>query len=148
LRTRSTNASGPTKIAQVVDFARWLGYLAVAVIALVLANTVHISAESRVGELAVLETVGLVKARLAALIAVEGIGLGLLGGLLGTAVVVGALSLWPVTLGVEGYGIDLAPGIATVLQSLLAALLIGVAASLPPALVVARRPLWRGVKEE
>ena len=60
----------------------------------------------------------------------------------------GLLLLRPVTLGVEGYGIDLVPGAATIAHSLLASLLIGVLASLLPAWAVARRPLHRAVKEE
>jgi putative ABC transport system permease protein len=141
-------AAAIAEITEVVGFARWLGYLAVAVVALVLANTVFISAESRMGEMGVLETVGMRKSLLMALIAAEGIGLGLLGGVLGAGLVAGMLSLKTVTLGVEGYGIDMVPSLAMVTQSLLVALLIGVAASLLPALAVARRPLYLGVKAE
>jgi putative ABC transport system permease protein len=141
-------AAAIAEIAQVVGFARWLGVLAVLVVALVLANTVFISAESRTAEMGVLETLGLGKGKLMALIAVEGIGLGVLGGAIGTALVVGALWIWPVTLGVEGFGIDLAPHLRTVGHSLLAALATGAVASLPPALAVARRPLHLGVKAE
>lgn len=141
-------AAALAEIAQVVEFSRWLGILAVLVVALVLANTVFISAESRTGEMGVLETVGMPKSRLMALIALEGIGLGLCGGAIGTALVMVMLSLWPVTLGVEGYGIDLAPSFATAGQSMLAALVTGVLASLPPAIAVARRPLHLGVKAE
>jgi putative ABC transport system permease protein len=141
-------AAAVAEISQLVEFARWLGYLAVLVVALVVANTVFISAESRTGEMGVLETVGMTKGRLMALIASEGIGLGLAGGLLGTGLVVTLLVLKPVTLGVEGYGIDLAPGLHTVMHSLLAALAIGVLASAAPAFAVARRPLHLGVKAE
>jgi putative ABC transport system permease protein len=141
-------AAAIAEIAQVVDFARWLGYLAVVVVALVLANTVFISAQARSSEMGVLETIGLTKPRLMALIAVEGIGLGLVGGMLGTGVVLALLWFHPVTLGVEGYGIDLSPGLATVGYSLLAALVTGTLASLPPAISVARRPLYLGVKDE
>jgi putative ABC transport system permease protein len=136
------------EIAQVVAFARWLGYLAVLVVALVLANTVFISAEARAAEMGVLETIGLTKPRLMALIACEGTALGLVGGALGTAVVLAALWLWPVTLGVEGYGIDLVPGGATIVHSLLAASLTGALASLPPAIAVVLRPLHLAVKAE
>ena len=52
-------AAAIAEIAEVVDFARWLGYLGVLVVALVVANTVFISAESRIGEMGVLETVGM-----------------------------------------------------------------------------------------
>jgi putative ABC transport system permease protein len=141
-------AAAVAEIAEVVRFARWLGYLGVLVIALVVANTVFISAESRIGEMGVLETVGLTKSKLVALIAGEGVLLGLAGGVLGTGIVVALLSIWPVTLGVEGFGIDLAPSVGTVTKSLAAALTIGVVASIPPAIAVARRPLHLGVKAE
>lgn len=141
-------AAAIAEIAQVVEFSRWLGYLAVMVVALVLANTVFISAQSRAGEMGVLETVGMTKPKLMALIAVEGIGLGFLGGAIGIGVVLTLLLLHPVTLGVEGYGIDLQPGWTTVVQCLLAALATGLVASLPPAIAIARRPLALGVKEE
>ncbi|MCB9884019.1 MAG: ABC transporter permease [Planctomycetes bacterium] len=136
------------EIAELVEFARWLGYLAVLVVALVLANTVFISAESRAAEMGVLETIGMTKSRLIALIASEGIGLGLIGGALGTALVIVILLLRPVTLGVEGYGIDLIPSWNTALVSMGAALLTGALASIPPAIAVARRPLHLGVKAE
>jgi len=141
-------AAAVAEVSQLVEFARWLGYLAVLVIALVVANTVFISAESRTGEMGVLETVGMTKGRLMTLIASEGVGLGLAGGVLGTGLVVTLLVLRPVTLGVEGYGIDLTPGVQTVLHSLLAALAIGILASAAPAFAVARRPLHVGVKAE
>jgi len=139
-------AAAISEITEVVDFARWLGYLGVLVVALVVANTVFISAESRIGEMGVLETVGMQKPMLMALIAGEGVGLGLLGGLLGTGVVYAILTIWPVTLGVEGHGIDLAPDGRMVLQCLLAALAVGLVASIPPAIAVARRPLSLSVK--
>jgi putative ABC transport system permease protein len=141
-------AAAIAEIHEVVLFARWLGYLAVLVIALVVANTVFISAESRIGEMGVLETVGMQKPLLMMLIAGEGIGLGMIGGVLGTAVVVVILTVWPVTLGVEGFGIDLVPGVGTVISSLVAALAVGALASVPPAIAVARRPLSLGVKAD
>jgi len=139
-------AAAIAEIKEVVDFARWLGYLGVIIIALVVANTVFISAESRIGEMGVLETVGMPKTMLMALFAGEGVGLGMIGGILGTAIVTGLLTIWPVTLGVEGHGIDLTPSVRMVTQSLIAALVVGVVASLPPAIAVARRPLYLGVK--
>lgn len=141
-------AAAIAEIKEVVDFARWLGYLGVLIIALVVANTVFISAESRIGEMGVLETVGMQKPMLMALIAGEGIGLGMLGGVLGTGIVTILLTVWPVTLGVEGHGIDMTPSVRMVLQSLLAALIVGTVASLPPAIAVARRPLFLSVKAE
>jgi putative ABC transport system permease protein len=141
-------AAAVGEIAEVVEFSRLLGYLAVLVVALVLANTVFISAQSRSGEMAVLETVGLTKSRLAAILAAEGTVLGVLGGILGIGTVLGALTIFPVTLGVEGYGIDVAPSLRVVLTSLAATVAVAVLASLVPAVAVSRRPLHLGVKAE
>jgi len=136
------------EIAEVVEFARVLGYLAVVIVALVLANTVYISAQSRAAEMGVLETIGLTKGRLAALVAAEGVGLGLVGGFIGTAVVLGFFWINPVTLGVEGYGIDFRPSFGVAMDSMLASLAVGVAASLGPAVEAARRPLHMAVRAE
>lgn len=141
-------AAAVAEIAQVVEFARWLGYLAVLVVALVLTNTVFISTQTRQAELAVLETVGLTKAKLMALVAGEGIGLALVGGLGGAGALV-LLLLWrPLTLGVEGWGIDVVADLHVFAQAAGMALLVGVLASLPPAIALASRPLHLGVKDE
>jgi len=136
------------EISEVVEFGRILGYLAVLIVAVVLANTVYISAQGRAAEMGVLETIGLTKERLAGLIAIEGVGLGLLGGVLGAAVVLGYLALFPTTLGIEGYGIDFTPSLAVGAQTLVAAVVVGFLASLGPALEAARRPLHEAVKGE
>jgi putative ABC transport system permease protein len=136
------------EIAEVVEFARMLGYLAVAIVAMVLANTVFISAQSRAAEMGVLETIGLTKPKLAGLVAVEGVGLGLMGGLLGGAVVLVYFFFRPTTLGVEGFGIDFRPSVAVAVQTLAASLLVGAVASIVPAVQAARRPLHMAVKEE
>ena len=74
--------------------------------------------------------------------------LGVLGGILGIGTVLGALTIFPVTLGVEGYGIDVAPSLRVVLTSLAATVAVAVLASLVPAVAVSRRPLHLGVKAE
>lgn len=136
------------EIIEVVEFARILGYLAVAIVALVLANTVYISAQTRAAEMGVLETIGVTKPRLAGLISLEGVGLGLLGGALGAAAVIVYFALSPTTLGIEGYGIDFRPSLTVALQTLLASLIVGALASIGPATEAVLRPLHLAVKEE
>ncbi len=136
------------EIVEVVEFARILGYLAVAIVALVLANTVYISAQARAAEMGVLETIGLTKPRLAGLISLEGIGLGLIGGALGAGAVLLYFAIFPTTLGVEGYGIDFKPSAAVALQTLLASFAVGALASVGPATEAALRPLHLAVKAE
>jgi len=136
------------EITELVEFGRILGYLAVLVVAVVLANTVYISAQSRAAEMGVLETIGLTKGKLAGLIAMEGVGLGLLGGVVGAGFVLLWFTLFPTTLGVEGYGIDFKPYLSVGLQTLAAAVAVGALASLGPAIEAACRPLAQAVKEE
>lgn len=136
------------EIAEVVELGRILGYLAVAIVALVLSNTVFISAQARATEMGVLETIGLTKPRLAGLVTLEGVGLGLIGGMLGTGAVLAFFAIHPVTLGIEGYGIDFKPSLAVALLGLLASFLIGLLASILPAIDAARRPLHLAVKPE
>ena len=136
------------EIAEVVGFARMLGYLAVALVAMVLANTVFISAQSRAAEMGVLETVGVTKIKLAGLIALEGIGLGLMGGIIGGAVVLGYFAYSPATLGVEGYGINFQPSWAVAFHTLAASLVIGTLASLGPAIDAVLRPLHTALNED
>lgn len=136
------------EIVEVVEFARILGYLAVVIVALVLANTVYISAQARAAEMGVLETIGLTKPRLAGLISLEGIALGLLGGALGAGAVTLYFALFPTTLGVEGYGIDFKPSASVALQTLAASVAVGLLASVGPAIEASLRPLHLAVKAE
>ncbi len=136
------------EIAEVVAFGRVLGYIAVVVVALVLANTVYISAQSRSAEMGVLETIGVTRAHLFGLLLLEGVGLGLLGGVLGAGAVMAALGVNPITLGVEGHGIDFEPSLSVALESLGASLAVGAAAAVGPALAIVRRPLSRAVRGE
>ncbi|MCK6461597.1 MAG: ABC transporter permease [Planctomycetes bacterium] len=136
------------EIIELVEFARILGYVAVAIVALVLANTVYISAQARAAEMGILETIGLTKPRLAGLISLEGLGLGLLGGVLGGGAVTLYFWIHPTTLGVEGYGIDFAPSVGVVLHTLAAAVAVGAVASVGPATEAVLRPLHLAVKAE
>jgi len=136
------------EIAEVVAFGRVLGYIAVVVVALVLANTVYISAQARTAEMGVLETIGVTRAHLFGLLSLEGIGLGLLGGILGAGAVMAVLAVNPITLGVEGHGIDFVPSWRVSVEALVASLVVGAAAAVGPALAIVRRPLSRAVRGE
>jgi putative ABC transport system permease protein len=134
------------EVAGIVSFARLLGWLAVAVVVLVLGNTVFISAQTRAAELGTLETVGLPKPSLAALLLAESCLLALVGGTIGTGLVVLGFHLHPTTLGVEGFGIDFVAGLPVLLAGLRASLAVGVLAAVGPVLEALRRPLATAVK--
>jgi putative ABC transport system permease protein len=134
------------EVAEVVGFGRLLGYLAVAVVVLILGNTVYISAQTRVAELGVMETVGATRPMLGGLILVESLMLSLVGGVLGVGAVAAWLALSPKTLGIEGIGIDLVPEPSLALVGLGVSLLVGLLAAVGPAVEVLRRPLALAVK--
>ncbi len=136
------------EVAEVVDFARAIGYLAVLVVVLILGNTVYISAQTRRAELGVMETIGATKPVLVSLLAIESVLLSLAGGVLGVGAVVLWLTLSPLTLGVEGWGIDILPDTRLALLSMGVAALVGLAAALGPALETLRRPLALAVKAD
>lgn len=136
------------EIAEVVDFARAIGYLAVLVVVLILGNTVYISAQTRRAELGVMETMGATRTTLVSLITIEGILLSIAGGILGVGAIVVWLSISPLTLGVEGWGIDILPDLSLALMSLGVAAVVGLLAALGPALETLRRPLALAVKAE
>lgn len=135
------------EVGEVVDFARLLGYLSVAVVVLILGNTVSISAQTRRQELGVLETIGTTRGTLSALIVVESLMLSLLGGALGVGIVALVLTLNPLTLGIEGWGIDIGPDASAFVVGAIASLVVGLLAALGPAVQVVRRPLADAVKE-
>jgi putative ABC transport system permease protein len=134
------------EIAGIVSFARLLGWLAVAVVVLVLGNTVFISAQTRAAELGTLEAVGLPKTSLAALLLAESCLLAVVGGAIGTGLVVLWFHLKPTTLGVEGMGIDFEAGLPVLVAGLVASLGVGVVAAIGPMVEALRRPLAVAVK--
>jgi putative ABC transport system permease protein len=134
------------EIAGLVDFARILGWIAVGVVVLILGNTVFISAQTRSHELGTLETIGMPKTSLALALVAEGVLLALAGGVVGTGAVVGFFAIHPMTLGVEGFGIDFLASRSVLTGGLVASLAIGVLASVGPALDLLLRPLHAAIK--
>lgn len=136
------------EVAEVVDFARLLGYLAVAVVVLILGNTVSISAQTRASELGVLETVGATQGTLGALVLIESLLLSVLGGALGIGAVATWLALSPKTLGIEGWGINIAPDASLAVAGTCVALVVGLIAAAGPVYQTWRRPLALAVKPD
>jgi ABC-type antimicrobial peptide transport system permease subunit len=94
-----------------------------------------------------METMGVSKVTLAGLLCVESVMLSLAGGVVGIGAVAAWLHAWPLTLGVEGWGIDIRPDNAIVVLGLGAAFIVGLLAAIGPAIDTMRRPLADAVKE-
>ncbi|MDA1194603.1 MAG: ABC transporter permease [Planctomycetota bacterium] len=136
------------EVAEVIDFARAIGYLAVLIVVLILGNTVYISTQARRAELGVMETMGATRPVLVGLIAAESVLLSVAGGVLGVGAVMIWLASFPLTLGVEGWGIDVLPDPVLAIVSLGVAALVGVVAAVGPAVDTLTRPLSLAMKED
>lgn len=134
------------EVAGLVTFARWLGWLAVVVVVVILGNTVFISAQTRAQELGTLETLGLPKGMLARALVTESLLLAIAGGLLGTTAVVVWFRFVPTTLGVEGWGINFDAGLPVLLAGLVASIAVGLAAAVGPVIEIFTRPLSDAVR--
>ena len=134
------------EVAGLVTFARWLGWLAVGVVVVILGNTVFISAQTRAQELGTLEALGISKSTLARALITESLLLAITGGLLGTLAVVLWFRFVPTTLGVEGWGIDFEAGLPVFVAGLVASVCVGLVAAIGPAIEALTRPLADAVR--
>ncbi len=122
------------EIEQVIQYAQFLGYFAVAVMAVILMNTVFISAQARRAEFAMLQVLGTTRPGLFSVVMAESMVLSLIGGAIGLALVYGGLTLYPIGIGVEGYQIDFLPSMWVVLEGMVLAAIVGLLAGAAPAM--------------
>ena len=134
------------EVGEVVSFVRLLGYIAVGVVVLILGNTVFISAQTRRQELGVMETIGATRPLLSLLVVAESLLLALAGGVVGIGAVALVLLWKPLTLGFEGWGIDIGPTPSLWIMGGLVSLAVGLVAAIGPALHLLRRELAPAVK--
>ncbi len=133
-------AAAAGDVLEIVRFASWLGWGALAAVFALVANAIVLAVRDRVREHAILETVGFVPRQIGTLIVMEGTILGLLGGIVGA---IGALILTQqrFSIGMEGLSIEIASDPSVVLSGLLLSVALGLGAGLVPALRASRRPI-------
>jgi putative ABC transport system permease protein len=146
-RAKILYLEGATRdLREILRFARLLG-IACALVALSLvANTVLMSVNERVRELAVVRTLGYREGWIAGLVLTEALALALCGGLLGIGLAFGTLELTHLTLGAEGVPVVFTASPQLALEGLALALLTGALAGLFPAWRSARAPIVQGLR--
>jgi putative ABC transport system permease protein len=117
----------------------------IAVAALV-ANALLLVVRGRVKENAVLRTLGYPGRAIACLVVSEGGMLGLVGGITGVALSAAFLKWQNFTLGNEGQTLSVQPDVPVVLIGIVAALLLGILASLWPAFQAIRQPIVKNLR--
>ncbi len=121
------------QMIELIAFTRWLGLAAVAAVLGLVANALLLIVRGRAKETAILQTIGFSRLQISWLVVIEGLFLGLLGGLIGVG---GALSFFhfkAFTLGNEGLTLALTPSAAVLVNAMTIALALGLLASLYPA---------------
>lgn len=129
------------QMIELIGFTRWLGLGAVAAVLGLVANAVLLIVRGRVKETAILQTLGFSRFAIGGIVVVEGLLLGLAGGVIG---VFGAMAFFhfkSFTLGNEGLTLALTPSLSVTLTGLLVAVFLGLLASLYPAWKATSRPL-------
>lgn len=134
--TRPQKAHYAAALADLLDLiglTRWLGFVCVGVVVVLVANTVVMAAQDRVKEHAVLQTLGFSGPRVVSLMLAESCFISLAGGVLGTAACAAFLLWRPLSLSTEGVSIDFAADPALLLWGLGLSLAVGFVAGLIPA---------------
>jgi len=129
------------QMIELIGFTRWLGLGAVIAVLGLVANAVLLIVRGRVKETAIFQTLGFSRLAIGLMVVIEGILLGLTGGLLG---VLGAMAFFhfkSFTLGNEGLTLALSPSTSVTLSGLAVSVALGLLASLYPAWKATSRPL-------
>lgn len=129
------------QMIELIAFTRWLGLGAVIAVLGLVANALLLIVRGRVKETAILQTIGFTRLQISWLVVVEGILLGLLGGLAGVGSAFVFFDLRSFTLGNEGLTLALTPSFTVLVRALGIAFALGMLASLYPAWKATSKPL-------
>lgn len=139
-------AQAARELIELTGFTRWIGLGAVVAVLGLIANAVLLVVRTRIRENAVLQTLGYPDSAIAWLVLLEGLLLGLAGGLLGAGGAMAFLAVSRITFGNEGQIMAVAADPALFISGMLLALLLGGIASAYPAWQSARRPIVESLR--
>lgn len=134
------------QLIELIGFTRWLGLAAVMAVVALVANAISLMVRSRIKENAVLRTLGYPSRAILFLVLSEGGLLGMMGGLLGAGLAWTFLRWQSFTMGSEGQTLAILPQLSTVLFAIIAALILGIVASLHPAFIAIRQPIVKSLR--
>ena len=126
-------AETAAELIELIGFTRWLGIGAVLAVTALVANALLLIVRGRVKENAVLRTLGYPGRAIACLVVGEGGMLGLIGGVTGVGLSAAFLRWQSFTMGNEGQTLAIQPDAAVIATGIIAALALGILASLWPA---------------
>lgn len=127
-------------ILEIVRFASWLGWSALAAVFALVANAIILSVQDRIRDHAILQTLGYAPRHIALLVLAEGTVLGLGGGAVGAAAAL-LLTQRRYSLTMEGLNLEVASDPMLIVVGLVLSILLGLLAGVVPAVRAARREI-------
>lgn len=139
-------AETAAELIELIGFTRWLGIGAVLAVTALVANALLLVVRGRVKENAVLRTLGYPGRAIGCLVIGEGGMLGLAGGIAGVGLSAAFLRWQSFTMGNEGQTLAIQPDAAVIITGIVAALLLGIFASLWPAWQAVMQPIVKNLR--
>jgi putative ABC transport system permease protein len=139
-------AQAASELISLTSFTRWIGLGAVIAVLGLVANSVLLVVRTRVQENAVLQTLGYPDRAIAWLVLLEGLLLGLAGGLVGAGAAWAFLHFAHLSFGNEGQIMAVSARWPLVIRGMGIAFLLGGIAALYPAWVSVRRPIVESLR--
>jgi putative ABC transport system permease protein len=139
-------AETASELVELIGFTRWLGVGAVIAVGGLVANALLLVVRGRVKENAVLRTLGFSGRAIGWLVLSEGGMLGLAGGVLGVGMAAAFLRWQSFTMGNEGQTLAIQPDGTVIFIGVMAALVLGIFASLWPAWQAMTQPIVKNLR--
>ena len=139
-------AETASELVELIGFTRWLGVGAVIAVGGLVANALLLVVRGRVKENAVLRTLGFPGRAIGWLVLSEGGMLGLAGGVVGVGLAAAFLRWQSFTMGNEGQTLAIQPDATVIIVGVLAALVLGIFASLWPAFQSMTQPIVKNLR--
>ena len=134
-------------LTQVIDLTGYLGYACLGLILSLVATTTLMSVQDRIGEHAVLQTIGFSPPQVFWMVVSESLILSLLGGVLGVGLAMGVLQTSGLAIGAEAVTIAVGPSLELALSGLALAIAAGILAGLAPAWHAARAEIVPALRQ-
>jgi putative ABC transport system permease protein len=134
-------ARAAADVVNLVRFTQYLGWGCLAAVLALVANAIVLSVQDRIKEHAVLQTLGYKGSLIARLIVVEGLLLGVIGGVLGAVAAVAVTKLGHFSIGADGLSINMTASPGMLATSLIVSASLGILAGLVPAWQASRREI-------
>jgi putative ABC transport system permease protein len=134
-------------LTQLIEMAHYLGYACVGLVLTLVATTTVMSVQDRIGEHAVLQTIGFSGPLVFRLVLTESILLSVAGGLVGVGSAMLVLQLSRLSVGAEAVTIAFTPSIRLALTGVVVAFAAGVLAGIAPAFHASRTEIVPALRQ-